>query len=110
MLWFQKSRTENVETVSPVLHFKADRLAAVELEFRQAEIEFNAAFDRLKRHMKTHRDREPFAVGNTMFVPLNHRPNVERSILVHEESMARMKRDELLQERASLRRDLGLSR
>ena len=107
MLWFHKSRTESVETVSPVLHFKVDRLAQVELEFRRAENEFNVAFDRLKRHMKTHRDREPFTVGNITFLPLNHQRDLERSLLVHEEFMARTKRDELLLERATLRKSLG---
>ena len=111
MLWFGKIETgEKAPSQNSHANSTAERLVRTELEYAAAERVWNTAFQKLKNYIYAHRDREPFAIGHTMFMPLNHRPNVERGILVHEESMARTKRGQLLQERAELRKSLGLSR
>jgi hypothetical protein len=108
MLWLQKSRTESVETASPVLHFKMDRLAAVEVEFRQAEKVFNDAVAALEKYRATHLEGEPFTLAGKLFVPVNRKPNHQLQILEHEKWRSEFKRNELLAERASLRHDLGI--
>jgi hypothetical protein len=108
MLWFQKSRTESVETVSPVLHFKMDRLAQVELEFRKAEQNFNTACTAVARYRGQHRQNQPFALAGKIFLPVNPHQDQELGRLEREVSRASLLRNSLLAERASLRKDLGI--
>jgi hypothetical protein len=110
MLWFQKSRTESVETVSPVLHFKMDRLAQVDLEFRKAEKAFDTAFQRLEQYKNVHREHQPVTICGLLILPLNPSSDLELARLEREKARAQLRRNELLAERASLRKDLGLSR
>jgi hypothetical protein len=109
MAWF--TRIASTEMVHRNLHANADaeRLARTELEYAAAERAWTAAFHKLKNYIYAHRDREPFALGDKIFMPLNRRDQ-ERSLLVHEEFTTRTKRNELLAQRAELRKILGLSR
>ena len=110
MSWFTRLAGSGTLPQDTHANSTPERLVRNELEYAAAERVWNTAFQKLKNYIYAHRDREPFAVGNIMFVPLNQHPNAERTLLVHEEAMARMKRDQLLQERAELRKSLGLSR
>jgi hypothetical protein len=103
MLWFQKARTENIEAV-------ASMLARVETLYRASEEKFRECSLALVRHRNNHREGQLFALAGHVFLPLNPQRNVEAARLEHETWVAKTRRDELLQERAELRKSLGLSR
>jgi hypothetical protein len=108
MLWFQKTRTENVEAVASMLALKRDRLAAVENLYRSAEQTFTECSLRLVRYRNDHRAGQPFALAGHVFLPLNPGRDIELQRLEHEKWQAEFRRTELLQERAELRKSLGL--
>ena len=110
MLWFQKSRTENVEVVATMATLKQDRLTVVETLYRQAEDKFQEAILRFVRHRNDHRERSMFALGGKLFVRVNPTPDPELDLLAHERCQAESLRNELLAERWELRKSLGLSR
>src|SRR5437879_5388241 len=83
-------------------------MAAVETLYRESEQKFTECSLRLVRHRNTHRQNQIFALAGHIFVPVNPFSDVELNRLEHEQWMAKTKRDELLFERAALRKSLGL--
>jgi len=99
---------ENTEAVT-VNALKQNHLARVEDQYWQAEEKFQECSLALARYRINHRAGGVFALAGRIFLPLNAQQNVEASRLEHERWMAKMTRDELLFERAELRKSLGLS-
>jgi hypothetical protein len=109
-MWPFASATKNIEAVTTISHFTVDRLAQVELQFREAETTFNAAFQRLEQYKNVHREHQPVTICGLLILPLNPSSDLELARLEREKARAQLRRNELLQERASLRKDLGLIR
>jgi len=92
-----------------MLTLKADHLAAVELLYKESEQKFTECSLRLVRYRNVHRENQIFALAGHIFIPVNPSSDVELNRLEHEQWLAKTKRDELLFERAELRKSLGLS-
>jgi hypothetical protein len=100
----------DAEAVTTITHFKVDRLAATEIQYREAEQKFQEAGLRLVRYRNDHRENQAFALAGHIFLPVNPLRDVELSRLEHDRWRAEFARNELLNERAELRKSLGLTR
>jgi len=109
-MWPFHQPNEKVEAVNVMAHLKTDHLARVEILYREAEQKFQEASLALVRHRNNHREGQVVALAGRVLLPLNVHQNLEASRLEHERWMAKTKRDELLEERAELRKSLGLTR
>src|SRR5258708_429366 len=108
-MWPFSQPNQNTEVITPATPFAVDRLAAVEVAYRESERVWNDAFWKLRDYKHAHPENEPISLAGKIILPIN-RANVERDRLTYEEFLARTKRNELLQERAALRKSAGLSR
>jgi hypothetical protein len=106
-MWLANS-TETVSRENLHANSTAERLVRTELEYATAEQQFNTAFQSLERYRNSHRSHQPFTVGGRLFLPLNPPSDPELARLEREKARAQQRRNELLAERASLRRDLGI--
>ena len=109
-MWPFHQPNKNTEVVNTITHLTVDRLAIVEIQFREAEKKFNAAWTNLEKYRATHRQGQPFTLAGKLFVPINPKPDHQLEILEHEKWRAESRRNELLAERAELRKSVGLTR
>jgi hypothetical protein len=107
------TRIASTETVhGQNLHADSDlkRLAKVEIEYRQAEREFNRAWFEVAKFRATHKDPNlPFFLDGKKFTPVFTRPlDARLSALEHDKQEKLDRRNALLNERADLMRKLRL--
>ena len=106
MSWFSKSHAVEVE-VPPQLSDQ-DHLVEIETQFRQAERVYNEACFASAGYNELHKARGLFAIGDKFYVGVNASiADPRRRELEGMREQARMRRSELLAERAVLLRNLG---